>query len=93
MSHLQTTIKSAAADASQADHTLKKKHLIGLNLQFTHILSLADLVQVRSSSNNDDLSVLGIAEVCSQLSLPWSIPADVEEDLNHNKYYDDSKTG
>lgn len=47
-------------------------------------------MQVRSSSHNNDLGIAWITEIRGQLPLSWAVPADVEEDLYHNKYYDNS---
>lgn len=68
----------------------KKTPLMNSLLQCTYVLVLTHLVQVCSSSHNNDLGVAWITEICGQLPLSWAVPADVEEDLYHNKYYDDS---
>lgn len=56
----------------------------------THALPLAHLMEVCPSTNNDYLGIARVAQICCQLPLSWPVPAHVEEDLDNDKYYDDS---
>lgn len=54
-------------------------------MPFTH------LVEISPSSHDHNLGISGVAQVGCQLPLPGPIPADVEEDLDDNEYYDNSR--
>lgn len=59
----------------------------------TYALSLTHLMKVGPSSNNDDLGIAWVAQVCCQLPLPRPVPAHVKEYLDDDEYYDNSVKG
>ena len=56
----------------------------------TYTLSLTHLMEVRSSSNYDYLSIAWVAQVGRQLPLSGSVPAHIEEYLDDDEYDDNS---
>lgn len=50
-------------------------------------------MKVGPSSNDDDLGIAWVAQVCCQLPLSWPVPAHVKEYLDDDEYYDNSVKG
>lgn len=48
-------------------------------------------MEVSPASHNHNLGIAGVAQVGCQLPLPGPIPTDVEEDLDDDEYYDNSR--
>lgn len=58
---------------------------------FTYTLSLTHLMQVGPPSDDDNLGIAWIAQVCRQLPLSRPVPAHVEEYLDDDE--DDDNSG